>query len=86
MDIFLKIFKIMLSTIINIIVFGGLIIVLAWAIWDITPQTSITKTAYFFSESWRIITGRPRTEYPEPIVTEKQLKQSEKQMRYIYSK
>ena len=83
MHIFSKILGIILTIIIDTIVLGGIIIVLAWASWDVTPQTSITKTAYFFSESWRLITGQPRTERPFAQVTHTQLKQSEKQIKYL---
>ena len=83
MDIFFKIIQTIVSAIINIVILGGIIIVLAWAIWDVTPQTSITKTAYFFSESWHLITGKPRSEQAVAPVTEKQLKPSQERTRYL---
>ena len=84
MEIFAKIIKFILTAIIDIVVLGGLAIVLAWAIWDVTPQTSITNTAYFFSESWRMLTGKPQRTTPIPQVNREQLKQSQKNTRYLY--
>jgi hypothetical protein len=84
MDILTKIIKFILTAIIDIIVLGGLAIVLAWAIWDVTPQTSITNTAYFFSESWRTLTGKPARTAPITQVNRDQLKQSQKNTRYLY--
>lgn len=82
MNIFLKTFKFLLSTLINIVVISGIIIVLAWAVWDVSPQTSITKTAYFFSESWRIISGKmPRT--PATPVKEEHLDEAKKNILYL---
>ena len=83
MNIFLKIFRIALTASIDVIVLGGIAIVLAWVIWDISPQTSISKTAYFFSESWHIITGKPRASQPEQVTSE-QLKPSAKHIKYLY--
>ena len=62
---------------------GGLAIVLLWLIWDVTPQTSITKTAYFFSESWAIITGRRPSEEKPKTVRSEQLKEASEHMMYI---
>ena len=84
MDIFFKILKFIITAIVDIIVLSGLAIVLAWAIWDVTPQTSITKTAYFFSESWRLITGKPKRDTPIAQVTRPQLAPSEKHIQYLY--
>ncbi len=84
MEIFTKIIKFILTAIIDIIVLSGLAIVLAWLIWDITPQTSITNTAYFFSESWHTLTGKPRRLEPIPAVNKEQLKKSQKNTHYIY--
>lgn len=83
MDIFFKILKLIVTIIVHVVVIGGLIIFLAWAIWDVTPQTSITKTAYFFSESWRLITGQQKSEQTPPQVTRDQLKKSQQHIRYI---
>ena len=83
MNIFTKTIHFILTAIIDIIVLSGLAIVLAWAIWDVTPQTSITKTAYFFSESWRILTGKPSREAPIPQVTQDQVKPAQKHINYI---
>ena len=86
MDIFLKIIKFLLTSLVNIIVLSGIIIVVAWAFWDVTPQESITKTAYFFSESWRVITGKTDlSQQPKPVTSE-QLKDSRQNIRYLHSK
>ena len=85
MDIFLKIIKFILTSIIDTIVLGGILIVVAWAFWDVTPQESITKTAYFFSESWRIVTGKVGTSQQRPV-TNDQLKDSRQNIRYLHSK
>ena len=84
MDIFIKVMKFILTAIIDIIVLSGLAIVLAWAIWDITPQTSITNTAYFFSQSWHIITGTSQPTAPMSTTTHEQLKPSQKRTQHLY--
>ena len=86
MDIFLKAIKFILTAIVDIIVLSGITVVLAWAIWDVTPQTSITKTAYFFSQSWRIITGKTGPVQSGARVTKEQLEPSQQNMRYLDSK
>ena len=84
MDIFIKIIRFILTAIVDIVVLSGLAVVLAWAIWDITPQTSIKNTAYFCSESWHIITGQPRRTGALPSTTPQQLKPSEKRTQRLY--
>jgi len=84
MEIFVKVIKFILTAIVDIIVLSGLAVVLAWLVWDVTPQTSITNTAYFFSESWHMLTGKPRRLEAIPPVNKEQLKQSQKNTRYIY--
>ena len=84
MEIFAKIFKFILTTLVDIIVLSGLAVVLAWAVWDITPQKSITNTAYFFSESWNLLMGKPRRTDPISAVNREQLEQSKKRTQYLY--
>ena len=74
----------MITVLVHVIVLSGLAVFLAWAIWDVSPQTSITNSAYFFSESWRLITGQRKPEQSAPQVTPKQLEKSGKHTRYIY--
>ena len=61
MEKIVKIIKFFINGIIDIVILVGLAIVLLWLLWDVTPQTSITKTAYFFSESWRILSGKQKS-------------------------
>ncbi len=84
MEKLLKCIKFTLNLIINTIVLTGIGFTLLWAIWGIKPQTSITKTAYFFSESWRIITGQNRLqELPINAVTQEQLADSQKNTHIV---
>jgi hypothetical protein len=83
MEKLLKCIKFTLNLIINTIVLTGIGFALLWAIWDIKPQTSITKTAYFFSESWRIITGQKPSQEPIPAVTQDQLEGSQKSTHFL---
>lgn len=83
MEKLLKCIKFTLNLIINIIVLTGIGFTLLWVIWDIKPQTSITKTAYFFSESWRIITGQKPSQEPIPAVTQDQLADSQKNTHFL---
>ena len=83
MDMFVKVLKFILNTLINVIFLTGFAIFLAWAIWDVSPQTSITNTAYFFSESWHIVTGTPRRGGSTPSVTREQLVPAEKRIKHI---
>ncbi len=83
MEKLLKIIRLLISLVIDVIMLGGLTIVLLWLIWDVTPQTSITKTAYFFSESWAIMTGRRPSEEKPKTVRKEQLKESSERMLYI---
>lgn len=80
----LKIVQFIGNSLINIVVIVGIVIFLLWAIWDVSPQVSITKSAYFFSESWRIISGKALPDQPKEDVTKKQLEDSRKNMQYIY--
>ena len=84
MEKILKIVRFIGDCFINIVVISGILIFLLWAIWDVSPQASITKAAYFFSESWRLISGRALPDQPRPDVTKKQLEDSKKNIQYIY--
>ena len=79
----LKIIKILIEVLINLAIFVALAIILLWVFWDVTPQTSVTKTAYFFSESWRLISGHQKPEDEFKQVSEKQLQEPKKHINYI---
>ena len=83
MEKLLKFIRIFLSVIINIVMLAGIAIVLLWLIWDITPQTSITKAAYFFSDSWHLVTGRRPSEKNPDVVLPEQLQDSAAHTMYI---
>ena len=78
----LKIIRLLIDAIINIVMIVGIAIVLLWLFWDVTPQTSITKAAYFFSESWRIILGRQKDEDRVPAVGKQQLEEAKKHIHH----
>ena len=83
MEKIFKVIKFIIDFIINLTVLVGLIIVVSWIFWDVTPQTSITKTAYFFSESWRIMSGRHKNEEPFTQVGKEQLEEPRKHIHTL---
>ena len=75
MDKFLKAIQWVLGAIVNIILLAGALIIVLWLGWGIKPQTSITKTAYFLSESWALVTGEKASDRT-PLVRKEQLEES----------
>jgi len=82
MEKILNFIRFMLNAFINIVVLVGLTIVILWLVWDISPQQTITKTAYFFSQSWAIVTGRRPDESTKHVVTTEQLEDSANHIKY----
>ncbi len=76
MDKFFKIIQWILGAIVNLVLLLGILVIILWIGWGITPQTSITKTAYFLSESWALVTGQKKEKDKTQIVREEQLKDS----------
>ncbi|MBQ4472392.1 MAG: hypothetical protein II942_04040 [Alphaproteobacteria bacterium] len=83
MEKLFKFIHFMLSALINVMAAVGLVIVLLWLIWDVSPQQTITKTAYFFSESWALITGRQPDDSTKNLVTQQQLNDSAEHTHYL---
>ena len=79
----LRIIKLLIDGLINLGVLVGLAIVLLWLFWGVSPQTSITKTAYFFSESWRLILGRQKNEDEFQQVGKTQVQDAQKHIHQI---
>ena len=61
----------------------ALFIVILYFVWNITPQTVIQRGGYFFSESWKIITGRASNQQQMQVVTPKQVQEAQ---AYIHHK
>ena len=78
-----KIIKFFIEFLINLAIFVALAIVVLWLFWDVTPQTSVTKTAYFFSESWRLISGKQKSDEEFTQVGKKQLEEPQKHIHHF---
>ena len=76
----------LLDWVVNLLMLAGAAILLAWAIWDVPPQTSLTKTAQFFADSWVLITGKNQQDTSNQKVTKEQLKESAEKTHYYYGK
>ncbi len=76
----------LLDWIVNLLMLAGAAVLLAWAIWDIPPQTSLTKTAQFVTDSWFFMTGKTQQNTSKKQVTSEQLKESAEKVRYYYDK
>ena len=83
MNKLLKIMHMCGSILTNTLVLGGIIIVLLWILGGIPPQTSISKTAYFFSNAWYLITGAKTDKMESPNVSETSLRKATSHIRTI---
>ena len=86
MNKILKAIKFFIEFLINLAIFVALAIVVLWLFWDVSPQTSVTKTAYFFSESWRILSGKQKSTEEFTQVGRQQLTESQKHIRTLDAK
>ena len=50
--------KFILNFCLNLIILAAIVIILVWAIWDVSPQTSFSKTASLITDGWAFITGK----------------------------
>lgn len=75
-----------LNGIVNLVLIAGLVLLIAWAVWDVPPQVSLEKTAHFFSNSWHLITGTETTKEEKAQVTAEQLEDSAKKTVHFYEK
>ena len=85
MEKLIKICSFLISVMLHVLFISGAVIVLLWLVWDITPQKSITKTAYFFSQSTNHISNKI-TGGDDSIVREEQLKPSSNNIKYLRGK
>ena len=82
MEKFLQWINFLFNCFINTCMLFALFIVVLYFVWGVTPQTVIQKGGYFFSESWKIITGQQREEKPFENVSEKQLEEAKGYIHY----
>jgi hypothetical protein len=83
MEKILRWMNFLLNCFINTCMIVALIIVVLYFVWGITPQTVVERSSFFFSESWKIITGKSGPSEPEKpeVVTQAQV---EKARQYIH--
>jgi len=79
----LKIIQTFNTIITDILVLSGIIIILLWIFGGISPQTSISKTAYFFSDLWYAITGKAVEKSPNQTASSDQLQKASERIHTI---
>ena len=83
MEKILRWMNFLLNCFINTCLLFALFIVAMYFIWGVTPQTVVERGGYFFSESWKIITGQSGPEEPVPVVSKKQLNEAEPHIHHV---
>lgn len=79
-----RVLKWILNAVVNVIILAGVAILLAWVIWGVSPQTSITNVAHFFANSWYFVSGQSGNKEFKHQVTREQLEESSKKTMYYY--
>ena len=78
----LRFFNFLFNLFIDVCVLFAILVVALYFIWGITPQTIVEKSAYFFSESWTILTGQKLESHEAPVVTQKQVDAAKPYINY----
>ncbi|MBP5344132.1 MAG: hypothetical protein J6Y85_03580 [Alphaproteobacteria bacterium] len=82
MEKILKWLHFLFSFVVDTFLIFGVLVVALYFIWGITPQTIVEKSSYFFSESWKIISGQDKSAQPIPVVTQKQVDEAQEHIHY----
>ena len=86
MEKILRWMNFLLNCFINTCMIVALIVVVLYFVWGITPQTVVERTSFFFSESWKIITGQSQASAAEPekpaVVTQAQVEHAREYIHY----
>lgn len=82
MEKILKFLHFLFSLFVDTCLIFGILVVALYFIWGITPQTVVEKTGYFFSESWKIVSGHEKNPQEVPVVTQKQVDAAKEHIHY----
>ena len=78
----LRILNLLFNLCIDVCFIFAVLVVALYFIWGITPQTVVEKSAYFFSESWKIVSGQREQTQEVPVVTQKQVEEAKEHVNY----
>ena len=78
----LRICGLLFNIVIDVIFIFAVLVIALYFIWGITPQTVVEKSAYFFSESWKIVTGQQPPAGEAVPVTQKQVDEAKPHINY----